>query len=657
MSQLKIHKNAFLSSGKSSRYPAPYKLGEHFLINPAALAEKLTGFWAENRWDMRNNPLGIYPKGRDCYRYINFKCENELLNTELRYACFEKFQSRKWSPRSGNIAAQIHRITRFLNITTPPVKSLLDYPIAEWEIRLGTFLIENKEWQQRWTVKIDAQQKKKRLTRGERCLEIFRVIYRKLEETYDVRSEFERDIWDLSRAGIAINLARSESKLNFTGIKSVWLREAVKKYLRVFIATRSVSGSQKVVAAIACFDRFIIKKELIVSTQQIDRQLLLDYISHLAIVYSDNNMRYSQITTLRTFLEFAARENWLPVPNQRLIHEDDLPHRRKCQPRFIPEFVMKQLENLIPHMKLPFRHLVIVLKETGMRISELCTLKLDCLLEDGEGDYFIRYYQSKLRKDHSIPLSRETAAVIIKQKKAVKDSKINTEYLFPRSNGLPFKANYFNQLLNEFAFDHKVADETGKLWRFQAHQLRHTVGTRMINGGVPQHIVQKFLGHESPEMTARYAQIHDQTLKNSFEEYLSKRGDLIDIAGQTIRTERTETADLTHLKGNFSEQESDLLWFKKNIQPQTLPNGYCGLPVAQSTCQHANACLTCVNFRTDATFLSHHQQQLAETKRLVQISRERGWERQAEMNERVENNLLKIIDRITGETDTTKTDE
>ncbi|WP_240047037.1 tyrosine-type recombinase/integrase, partial [Staphylococcus aureus] len=40
-----------------------------------------------------------------------------------------------------------------------------------------------------------------------------------------------------------------------------------------------------------------------------------------------------------------------------------------------------------------------------------------------------------------------------------------------------------------------------------AHAFRHTVGTRMINNGVPQHIVQKFLGHESPEMTARYAHI------------------------------------------------------------------------------------------------------------------------------------------------------
>lgn len=37
----------------------------------------------------------------------------------------------------------------------------------------------------------------------------------------------------------------------------------------------------------------------------------------------------------------------------------------------------------------------------------------------------------------------------------------------------------------------------------------------MINNGVPQHTVQKFLGHESPEMTSRYTHIFDETLKKN----------------------------------------------------------------------------------------------------------------------------------------------
>ena len=55
----------------------------------------------------------------------------------------------------------------------------------------------------------------------------------------------------------------------------------------------------------------------------------------------------------------------------------------------------------------------------------------------------------------------------------------------------------------------------------------------MINNGVPQHIVQKFLGHESPEMTSRYAHIFDETLKIEFEKFqerlVTKEGNLLTL--------------------------------------------------------------------------------------------------------------------------------
>ena len=64
--------------------------------------------------------------------------------------------------------------------------------------------------------------------------------------------------------------------------------------------------------------------------------------------------------------------------------------------------------------------------------------------------------------------------------------------------------------MNELAYRHRVRDATGALFRVHPHGFRHTVGTRMINNDVPQRVVQQFLGHESPSMTARYAHIHDR---------------------------------------------------------------------------------------------------------------------------------------------------
>ena len=65
---------------------------------------------------------------------------------------------------------------------------------------------------------------------------------------------------------------------------------------------------------------------------------------------------------------------------------------------------------------------------------------------------------------------------------------------------------------------------------------------------------------------------------------------------------------------------------------QALPNGYCGLPAKQQRCPHANACLTCASFRTDETFLPHHERQLKATAEIIDNAKKCGWQRQAEMN-------------------------
>src|SRR5207244_12196116 len=50
-----------------------------------------------------------------------------------------------------------------------------------------------------------------------------------------------------------------------------------------------------------------------------------------------------------------------------------------------------------------------------------------------------------------------------------------------------------------------IRDEHGQPVHLTPHQWRHTLGTRLINRDVPQHVVQKILDHDSAEMTAHYA--------------------------------------------------------------------------------------------------------------------------------------------------------
>ncbi len=78
---------------------------------------------------------------------------------------------------------------------------------------------------------------------------------------------------------------------------------------------------------------------------------------------------------------------------------------------------------------------------------------------------------------------------------------------------------------------------------------------------------------------------------------------------------------------------------------ETLPNGYCGLPLQQS-CPHPNACLTCDSFLTTEEFLPLHRDQLERTELLLAEAERNGNGRLVEMNTPVKLNLARIIEGL-----------
>ena len=597
------------------------------------LAGELTDYWNKEVWTLRGCPaLAAPPPPTLRTGSLDFSGLAPNIGIELRYGLMVGFTIKKWVPTSLVFATQVRKIIRFLKKTLPRDGSLLDRSLEAWTLSLRTWLVEQKEYYESTRRFIDKDQKPRQLNNGNPCLSAFAGIYREVERGCDPRSEWELDVWDLRRIGVEINPTKSEYRLSFKAVDPDWLKEAAKQYMRLIVTRLSASSCSTLLNSVRKFGHFLTARHPEMMPEQIDRPLVLAYSAYLLEIGTSASMRRDLLLDLGSFLERAAREEWLPVPRHRLVYREDLPPVPRRQPRFIPESVMQQVEAHLPSLEIFWRQMFIVVRDCGMRVGELCTLKLDCLTQDEDGHYFLTYYQLKLKKDHTVPISYEIAAAVIERRETVKKEGRETEYLFSFTPGNPVRQDSFSKRINEFFLKHRIRDDAGNLWRFQPHQLRHTVGTRMINNGVAQIMVQRFLGHETPVMTGVYAHIHDQTLKNQYEGYLERRGKTINAHGDLIVGESDESANTV-----------DLQWFKRNVLAQALPNGYCGLPLPQGSCPHANACLTCAHFQTDGTFLPQHRAQLDETKRLVQISRERSWDRQVEMNEKVEKNLERII--------------
>lgn len=427
-------------------------------------------------------------------------------------------------------------------------------------------------------------------------------------------------------------------RLDLTKISQSWLRQAVKQFIRYSLATKSLATVQARLLGMKRFSRFLAQRYPSIQPPKIDRSLVIDFISYLS-KFSEST-KAGNLSHLKTFFETCVRENWLSISSKPLIYPEDFPRKRKKKPRYIPEDVIERLQTALAQEDDQFRRMVIVLKDCGMRVSELVNLPFDCLTQDNQGSWFLRYYQPKMKKEHVIPISNELAHLIQEQQEIVKTQFDSPpDHLFLRKlkggkfhpTGTPITTDAFRKKIRQFAQKHNICDSLGEPWHFQPHQFRHTVGTRMINRGVPQHIVQRYLGHESPTMTAVYAHIHDETLKKEIEKFYGK---VVNIAGEVIESEHPEL-----------DSDPDLQWLKRKVLGEVLPNGYCGLPVTQ-TCSKGNACLTCGDFRTTLEFLDQHKEHRERTKKVLDKAKANNWQRQIQVNEDVLKSLDNIINAL-----------
>ena len=293
-------------------------------------------------------------------------------------------------------------------------------------------------------------------------------------------------------------------------------------------------------------------------------------------------------------------------------------------PRFIAEPVMAQLESEANLAKLSpsFRHLVVVITETGLRAGDACALTFESMVADSAGWPCLRFYCSKMRAEQLVPLSAPAVEAVRAQQGYV------TRNGRPGHAGCSVPAGPQPTLrlrgaplgVRGLAGPHRPARRRRPARPSDSHQLRHTFGTRLINKGVPQHVIQRLLGHASPLMTGLYAQLHDATLRQEFERYCQSR---VDVEGRLIGFDPdAATADAEWVKHNLSRVAD------------TLPNGYCGRP-PQQDCPHPNACLTCAQFQTTVEFLPVHRQQRAATAELADAADAGGRPRLADNHRRV----------------------
>jgi integrase len=261
---------------------------------------------------------------------------------------------------------------------------------------------------------------------------------------------------------------------------------------------------------------------------------------------------------------------------------------------------------------------------TGRRINEILLIDPEPLIalpgiDAGDGhdpDAFVarlRYRQTKIGgAPDTILVEREVVNIICEQQCWLKEHLADGEagpgprYLFIawQSNRLGaqhYSANTLRGLLRGLARELQIRDAQGRLVDFQrTHRMRHTRATELLNGGVPIHVVQRYLGHLSPEMAMRYAATLPETHEREFLRFKKLGRD-----GRELGLDPADIYEIVQLSRHTD---------------RILPNGVCLLPPIKR-CERGNACLTCDHFATDARHLPELESQLSETEALIERRR------------------------------------
>jgi len=455
-------------------------------------------------------------------------------------------------------------------------------------------------------------------------------------------NEYPRDVWRLDRLpGIAAPAGRPcpRDRLRFDRIIHPRLRDLGKRWTRLRLTSGlSIGAARAGVDALIRFSDFLALVG-VDSLADIDRPLLERYLAHAMSQPGGNDAKRHRISALNVFFQAVRQHGWDDsLPGRAAFYAGDTPPIRTQVDRRLAEFVMTQVEspaNLDRWSDPSGRVVTLILIRCGLRLSSALSLAFDCVVHDGQGAPYLRYFNTKMKREAAVPIDDELEAAIGEQQHRILGRwPDGAPLLFPRersnvSGNVPLGPGTYRRKLNCWLQACEIHDELGRPAHLTPHQWRHTFACRLINRDVPQEVVRVLLDHESHRMTSHYAKITDQTVRRHWQEATK-----VNIKGERVCIDP---------EGPLAQAQ----WAKTRygMSTQTLPNGYCGLPL-QRTCPHANACLTCPVFLTGPEFLPELREQRRRTLTLIDVSERGGHARMVEMNQQVLTNLNQMINEV-----------
>lgn len=212
------------------------------------------------------------------------------------------------------------------------------------------------------------------------------------------------------------------------------------------------------------------------------------------------------LTLLKRVFNLAVKWEFLeksPADNQDKFQEGPL-RERYLNMEELPKF-MKALEEGNDRLSVSALKLLLF---TGCRREEIMSLKWENVRLDEERIFLPKTKNGRSRTVHLNGKAKE----VLQDLQGRKEEDLRTRgsgYVFPSRQGA--KKPYIYDLRKPFE---KACTGAG-IENFRIHDLRHTFASLAVQSGASLFEVQKLLGHQSIDMTQRYAHLDAANLKKA----------------------------------------------------------------------------------------------------------------------------------------------
>ena len=194
---------------------------------------------------------------------------------------------------------------------------------------------------------------------------------------------------------------------------------------------------------------------------------------------------------------FNQAKRWKKFFGENPVSQSGMPEVHDQKERVLTLEEESRLLDVIPER---FKDLIRIALNTGMRLGEILGLKWEWINLD-DGVIYLPQTHTKSKRTRKIPINPLVRRLLLENK------------LKSGGDGFVFSRGSYYSLLGKLRRAFKEACKKADIQELRFHDLRHTVGTRLGEEGIPIQTISKLLGHTSTRMTERYVHPEESVKK------------------------------------------------------------------------------------------------------------------------------------------------